>query len=382
MSLMINWQKSNLNSKVRNKIHKSKRRAYFLITFLTLFFISIVVQHTYAYSLTTHTNYQLDNGSSIYYSFNKSLSKPNVQIVHRIMPGETMYSISRKYYDSTEFVQDIVFNNNIKNPSTDLKIGNTLNISNPRLLDTYRVKSGDTIFKITQQYFSSDWFTDYIQRINGIQNPNIDTKSGVKIVIPLPGAIVSHTVQPGETLYRIVLRHFQVSKFQSFITNYNDINSGSVKIGSEVKIPNPYFVEKKVVSRHKVEKYNNFIEIDRSKNTLLLYKNKKLVRSFRVATGKNSDPTPVGNYKIANKIKDPWYSPEGIPGKDSRNPLGTRWLGLSVPNTGGTKYGIHGTNDPGSIGQSVSLGCIRMNNADVQWLYDNVSIGTVVIIKN
>ena len=82
-----------------------------------------------------------------------------------------------------------------------------------------------------------------------------------------------------------------------------------------------------------------------------------------------------------NKIKDPWYSPKGIPGKDSQNPLGTRWLGLSVTGTGGTTYGIHGTNNPSTIGKYVSLGCIRMNNKDVQRLYDSIPIGTVVLIK-
>jgi lipoprotein-anchoring transpeptidase ErfK/SrfK len=141
-------------------------------------------------------------------------------------------------------------------------------------------------------------------------------------------------------------------------------------------------MKKNIIKKNIIEeKYDYYIEIDKSKNTLSLFSNKKLVDAFQVATGKNADLTPVGTFEIVNKIQDPWYSPKGIPGKDPQNPLGTRWLGLSVPDTGGTKYGIHGTNNPSSIGKYASLGCIRMNNKDVQWLYDHIPIGTKVVIK-
>jgi hypothetical protein len=59
--------------------------------------------------------------------------------------------------------------------------------------------------------------------------------------------------------------------------------------------------------------------------------------------------------------------------------FGARWLGLNV--LWGT-YGIHGTNDEGRIGQSVSHGCIRMHNRDVIELFDLVDVGTPVIIRN
>jgi lipoprotein-anchoring transpeptidase ErfK/SrfK len=120
--------------------------------------------------------------------------------------------------------------------------------------------------------------------------------------------------------------------------------------------------------------------ISKSRHTLVVYVNETPVRTFPVATGKGS-LTPEGDFAIANKIRNPWYLKSNIPGGDKRNPFGTRWLGLSVPNTGGYRYGIHGTNRPWSIGQSVSSGCIRMQNKDVEWLYRHVPVGTSVTIR-
>ena len=57
------------------------------------------------------------------------------------------------------------------------------------------------------------------------------------------------------------------------------------------------------------------------------------------------------------------------------NPLGARALYL-----GASLYRIHGTNEPESIGQAVSSGCIRMTNEDVIDLYNRVKMGTIVVV--
>ena len=59
------------------------------------------------------------------------------------------------------------------------------------------------------------------------------------------------------------------------------------------------------------------------------------------------------------------------------NPLGARAIYL-----GSTLYRIHGSNEPETIGQAVSSGCFRMTNEDVTDLYDRVSVGATVIVKN
>jgi lipoprotein-anchoring transpeptidase ErfK/SrfK len=127
------------------------------------------------------------------------------------------------------------------------------------------------------------------------------------------------------------------------------------------------------------------IVIMRSSNRLLYFHRLKLVRWFGVATGQSAYPTPLGDYEIVTKQRDPWWYPPPSPwAKDSDpvppgpgNPLGTRWMGLSAP-----YVGIHGTPDAASIGYSASHGCIRMRIPDAEWLFHHVEIGTPVFIIN
>jgi len=126
------------------------------------------------------------------------------------------------------------------------------------------------------------------------------------------------------------------------------------------------------------------IVINRALNRLTLYDGARFVRSFPVATGQAIYPTPKGIFHIVVKWVNPWWYPptqdawaQGLkpvpPGPG--NPLGTRWMGLSVPGVG-----IHGTDEPASIGYSASHGCIRMQVPDAEWLFDHVDIGTTVDI--
>lgn len=126
----------------------------------------------------------------------------------------------------------------------------------------------------------------------------------------------------------------------------------------------------------------HYIVVKTSNNTMAYYKDGKLVSEYRVATGKKSTQTPKGKFKVVNKIVNRPYYKGNIPGGDPRNPLGNRWLGLQVGSTYGTTYAIHGNNNPSSIGTSVSGGCIRMYNDEIKWLYEQVPIGTYVIISS
>jgi lipoprotein-anchoring transpeptidase ErfK/SrfK len=126
------------------------------------------------------------------------------------------------------------------------------------------------------------------------------------------------------------------------------------------------------------------IVINRSANHLYLYGGTKLVRTFSVATGQAIYPTPRGRWHIVVKWKNPWWYPpvqddwakglQPVPPGPS-NPLGTRWMGLNAPGVG-----IHGTDEPTSIGYSASHGCIRMQVPDAEWLFDHVDVGTTVYI--
>ena len=120
------------------------------------------------------------------------------------------------------------------------------------------------------------------------------------------------------------------------------------------------------------------IAIEKTTNQLYFYNNEMLTNTFPVATGRSQVYTPEGSFTIVTKVIDPYYGKTNIPGGSPYNPLGYRWLGLSEGQ--GYIYGIHGTNDPSSIGTYASAGCVRMYNEDVNWLYNNTPIGTPVLI--
>ncbi len=103
---------------------------------------------------------------------------------------------------------------------------------------------------------------------------------------------------------------------------------------------------------------------------LALLEGEQVLKVYDVAVGKASTPSPHGEFKIVSRAINPVWK-NVAPGPN--NPVGTRWLGLSVKG-----YGIHGTNAPGSIGKAASHGCIRMRNRDVEELFDLVATGVSV----
>ncbi len=106
------------------------------------------------------------------------------------------------------------------------------------------------------------------------------------------------------------------------------------------------------------------ILINLAQRRLYLYNKEQIQKSYPVAIGKPATPTPVGTFTVVHKIINPHLKV-----------LGTRWIGLSKPS-----YGIHGTNNPASIGTMASLGCVRMYNRDVEEIFPQVPIGTTVEI--
>jgi len=106
------------------------------------------------------------------------------------------------------------------------------------------------------------------------------------------------------------------------------------------------------------------IVISLSSRTLYLYQAGRVVKSYPVGIGKAATPTPQGNYRITTKSPNPG----GV--------FGVMWMGLSIPG-----YGIHGNNNPQSIGKMVSKGCVRMHNEHIRELSRLVPIGTPVTIR-
>ena len=109
---------------------------------------------------------------------------------------------------------------------------------------------------------------------------------------------------------------------------------------------------------------------------LALLEHGSVAKVYTVAVGRDSSPSPAGTFTIENRVTNPTYYHDGRiipPGPE--NPVGVRWMGLSKKG-----YGIHGTNEPKSIGQAASHGCIRMSQPDLEDLFARVRTGDTVEI--
>ncbi len=108
------------------------------------------------------------------------------------------------------------------------------------------------------------------------------------------------------------------------------------------------------------------ILVDIDSLTLVVYSDGVPYKLYPIAIGRPESPTPVGEWVVCEK-RAGWHGATGV-----------RWLRLSNP---WGSYGIHGTNNPSSIGQMASAGCVRMFNHDITELYEWVDLGTVVVLK-
>lgn len=162
-----------------------------------------------------------------------------------------------------------------------------------------------------------------------------------------------HTIKRGETLYSIS-RDYRVLFAQLLAANPSITNQNMIHVGQTITIPglpNPESIPYRIV-------------ISRSKRTLQLFRNSTLIKTYPIAVGKMLTQTPVGTFVVVNRQPNPG------------GPFGVMWLSLSKQG-----YGIHGTNNPSSIGKSVSHGCVRMYNQDVLELARQIPNGTRVTIQ-
>jgi lipoprotein-anchoring transpeptidase ErfK/SrfK len=132
-------------------------------------------------------------------------------------------------------------------------------------------------------------------------------------------------------------------------------------------------------------KYPTYIVIDRPGFTLRLYQHLRLTHTYSIAVGMAGLQTPGGLHHILDKQVDPaWHVPHSAwagslagqvipPGPN--DPLVARWMAIDDQGDG-----IHGTNEPGSIGSAASHGCIRMLVSDVIQLYSLTPLGTPVYV--
>ncbi len=179
--------------------------------------------------------------------------------------------------------------------------------------------------------------------------------------------IFSSISVPGETTIVVVKEDDFLQKIANvydttvdFIKKQNGLTSDVVKPGMQLRLWTGKFS----------------VLVDKSQNIFVLKSNGEVVKTYRVSTGKNNI-TPIGTFKIVNKLVNPDWSHDGkvIAAGSPDNILGTRWLGFNIPG-----YGIHGTTLPESIGKQATAGCVRMLNNEVEEVYALLPVGTEVTI--
>jgi lipoprotein-anchoring transpeptidase ErfK/SrfK len=107
---------------------------------------------------------------------------------------------------------------------------------------------------------------------------------------------------------------------------------------------------------------------------LAVIENNEVVQVFAVAVGAPATPSPVGTFTVVNRVANPTYYHSGkVVAPGPRNPLGTRWIGLSQKG-----YGIHGTDNQASVGFAKSHGCIRLRTTDIERLFERLRPGDIV----
>jgi L,D-transpeptidase ErfK/SrfK len=188
------------------------------------------------------------------------------------------------------------------------------------------------------------------------------------------GKPTEHTVVVGDTLASLGSR---AGVDAETLATDNGVPRGSkLAVGRVLRIDNRHIVPSVVGAS---------VVINIPQRMLFVSKDGTFVQGFPVALGRPTWPTPVGPFSILTKEIDPtWDVPVSIQHEMQRegrkplikvlpgpnNPLGDRWLGLSL-----TGVGIHGTNSPASIYHHQTHGCVRLHPDDIRVVFDLVDAG-------
>lgn len=165
------------------------------------------------------------------------------------------------------------------------------------------------------------------------------------------------------------------------VTNarYRSGSAERYRSGSDARSPKGASAERVARSPQAVQ---SRLLVDLSDRSVTLFRRGKAIAEYPIAVGQEGWETPTGTFTVEDKHPDPeWEHPitgEVVPaGAD--NPLGSRWIGFWTD--GLNQIGFHGTNQAELIGLAVSHGCIRMMNADIEEMYEQVEMGTTVVVR-
>jgi lipoprotein-anchoring transpeptidase ErfK/SrfK len=168
----------------------------------------------------------------------------------------------------------------------------------------------------------------------------------------------------------------------------------ALKVGDAVKVPNvqPFMIEEltPIASLPEVPEFKDrILKIDTKEKMLGLYEGDKLLASLPITPGSGHLATPPGKWHILGIAEMPTFRWDnsvleyGVRSSNfyelpigPRNPVGVMWIGLDRPG-----IGIHGTNNPQTIGRASSHGCMRTANWDTVRLAKMITKGMTVVIE-
>ena len=188
------------------------------------------------------------------------------------------------------------------------------------------------------------------------------------------GRNVVHTVKSGESMLTVAQRYGLAVDHLAFANGFSPLTV-DLPPGEQLIVPGERVLPKNPPK--------NGLVLNLPERGLYLFRNGQFDRFVPVSIGDEKGfQTPTGQYHIIEKIQNPtWYPPswakeKGPVGPGPDNPLGTHWIGLSL-----TRTGIHGTNQPLTVGNSVTHGCIRAYPETIKKLYSDVTVGWPVRIE-
>lgn len=192
------------------------------------------------------------------------------------------------------------------------------------------------------------------------------TRANIDLYFEAPPEI--YEIKSGDTMYRLAHRYH--TTIEAILRQNKLKNSNQIRVGQKIKVhPGDWK-----------------IQIGKNTRLLKVYDGDRLFLVYDIGIGRQGR-TPSGSFVISDKQANPaYYAPDGrvIPHGQPGNEMGSRWLRLqSTDQTASPPvgYGIHGTADESSVTRSLSSGCIRMRNADVEELFVIVPTGTPVLIE-
>lgn len=123
------------------------------------------------------------------------------------------------------------------------------------------------------------------------------------------------------------------------------------------------------------------IRVNRANNVVTVYEGNTPIKAMTCSTGRSGHETPVGTFTVLSHYR--WWMLDGPSMGQYCSHFLSSYLFHSVPVYGTSKnaYGVRAT-DYNMLGKAASGGCIRLTVADAKWIYDNVPIGSTVIISD